>query len=189
MSARRRTVGAIAVAGLLAAAHAGCSAEYVLQTKHLDEASSLTGRGMAPDHIAIQAAEPHEKPRFLRYQRLPLLSDVPGQATVRVRMADSHAQRVAGTTLFVFGLVHLVALAAHIGGEAAAAHSCAANPSCLNEDFSLIITGPILGTIGFSLLIPGIALMARGYGAPRDVPAGRADFTYVGDPVQGPAGP
>lgn len=188
MNERRRAAGAVAVAGLLAAASAGCSEEYMLRADHLAAARTLSETGTSPQRIAILATAPAGEPRFLRYQRLPLLAVAPGQAA-RVRMADSHAQRVAGTTLFVIGLAHLAGLAAHIGFEVVSARSCAASPTCYGEDFSLIFTGPILGTLGFSMLIPGIVLMAQGYGAPRDVKAGRADFTYVGDPSLRPPGP
>ena len=84
-----------------------------------------------------------------------------------------------GTTLFAIGLVHLVALAGQIAGTAASSASCAKDPYCMNEDWSLLISGPILGTVGLSLTIPGISLMVSGYGFPRDVQPGRPDLTYV----------
>ena len=183
VSARSHAARTLTVAGLLATTSAGCTAEYVLRTEHLAAASSLTAQGTPPDRIAVLAAEPNEEPRFLRYNRLKIPPPVPGRSTVRLRTTDSHAQRVAGTTLFVIGLAHLAGLAAHIGYEVVSARSCLP-PTCLNEDFSLIFTGPILGTLGFSMLIPGIALMGTGFGAARDVKAGRADFTYLGDPLQ-----
>ena len=165
---------------LLCATLSGCSEDYVLRGDHLAQLRSERERGVPAERLAIAAQDSADRQRFLRANYLPELPPLQSASTqVKIRHPDSRARRITGTTLFAFGLVHLVALAGQIAGTAASSASCAKDPYCMNEDWSLLISGPILGTVGLSLTIPGISLMVSGYGFPRDAQPGRPDLTYV----------
>ena len=174
---RLLTVGLAAVSVM---ASGGCSEEYLLRADHLAMARNEIAAGAPPERLVVAAKDSTSRETLLRYSRLPELPLVSGdQTVVKVRSKDSRAQRIAGTTLFTIGLAHLVALAGHGLGFLASARSCSATPGCINEDFSLLISGPVLGSIGLSLLVPGIALMSTGYGSPRDAQPGRSDLIYI----------
>lgn len=167
------------VAALLGMAATGCMQTYYIRSGHWLAAEDARARGIDAKNIAVPAQEPSGKPRALRLHRLPppvaLLTPGLGQ----VRVSDGKAQRAAGTTLFVLGLAHWIVIAGQIGA-AATSHLRCTYP-CMNEGYSLLFTGPILGTAGLSLLIPGITLMAKGFGAPTDIAPGRPGILYVGE--------
>lgn len=158
----------------------GCSEDYVLRGDHLAQLRSERERGVPVERLAIAAKDSADRQRFLRARYLPELPPLQSAATqVQINHPDSRAKRIAGTTLFAIGLVHLIALTGQVAGTYASSARCAKDPYCMNEDFSLLISGPILGTIGLSLTIPGIALMVSGYSHPRDAQPDRPELFYV----------
>jgi hypothetical protein len=173
-------VALASVTALLSATLSGCTEDYVLRGDHLAQLRTEQARGVPAERLAISAQDGADRQRFLRASYLPELPPVSSpQTLVTINHTDSRAKRITGTTLFALGLAHLVALAGHLGATAAAAASCSKDPYCINEDWSPVISGPILGTAGLSLAIPGIVLMVSGYSHPRDAQPGQPDLLYV----------
>lgn len=156
----------------------GCSQEYLIRGDHLAVARAAVEQGVPPKQVAVPAIDSTGRESYRRYDRLPELPLLPPEQKVVVKSKDSRAQRIGGTTLFTIGALHLLGLGIHAVAFASAAAHCKP-PYCMNEDFSLVITGPLLGSIGLSLAIPGAVLMGQGYGAPRDVRPRRFDFLYA----------
>lgn len=183
MIAQGRSISVLVVTGLLSAEISGCSEQYTVRTEYLAAAHALSQQTVPPERIAVLAAAPHGEQLYLRYSKLTPGSAPSAGGTSKVLASESAGQRRTGTVLFVLGLLHLAGLAAHIGYEVVSARNCLATPGCIDEDFSPLITGPVLGVPGFALLVTGIGLMAKGYGSPSDVSSGRTDFSYLGSVV------
>lgn len=158
---------------------AGCMRSYLVPYDGLVEADHDVAAGADPNRIAVRAvaspARPEEPATCLRRSHLPR---VPPRTSdlLEVRAADSHAERVGGTIMTSMGASLYLGLITHVVYSAAAARACEARPDCLNEDWSLMITAPVLGILGSSMLAPGITLAARGFGRPSDAyPRGSVD--------------
>lgn len=171
---------------LLAAtvAGTGCATkEYVIERDAWAEAQALAASGTPAPSIAVAAREegPDGKRLELRLSRVRAPRhdmDLPCNP-VHVNAPDSARQRRAGLGLTVTGSVILTALFAYGAGEVAAADRCAANPRCLNEDFSMLIVAPILSVVGAALVIPGAAELVAGHHRRADIPPGDPRFRHV----------
>ncbi len=174
-----RSVGASLLLAGLVIHSVGCSQDYMIRGDQLAMAHTAVNQGVPAKQVAVPSIDSTGRESYRRYDRLPELPLVPAEHKIVVRQSDSRAQRIGGTTLFTFGALHLFGLGIHAAVFFANSSACSRNPRCINEDFSLVITGPILGSIGLSLAIPGAVLMGQGYGAPRDVRPRRFDFLYT----------
>ena len=174
-----RTAAVLLAAMGIGSQATGCSQEYLIRGDHLAVARAAVDQGILAKQIAVPAIDSTGRESYRRYDRLPSVPLVPPDQKVIVRSKDSRAQRIGGVTLFTLGALHLFGLGIHAAVYASNTARCSRNPYCMNEDFSLLLTGPLLGSIGLSLAIPGAVLMGQGYGAPRDVRPRRFDFLYA----------
>lgn len=149
----------------------GCMRTYLVPYDSLQAAEREAAAGADPERIAVRtvapASRPDEPTRCLRLSHLPRGAPRVGEL-IEVRAADSHAERIGGATMTSMGASHYLAMILHAGISIAHWNACQARPDCLSEDFSLMITLPILGIIGSSLMAPGVTLAARGYGRSSD---------------------
>ncbi len=174
----RSVCAALLVAGF-SLQSVGCSQDYLIRGDHLATAQTAVSQGVPAKQVAVPAIDSTGRESYRRFDRLPELPLVPADQKVVVRQSDSRAKRIGGTTLFTLGALHLFGLGIHAAVFFGQSASCSRNPYCINEDFSLLITGPLLGSIGLALAVPGAVLMGQGYGAPRDVRPRRFDFLYA----------
>ena len=117
--------------------------------------------------------------RFEPSGKLLIVGIVRQLCELRVCLFQESRVLLTGIELDIFTAVGDGALTGQVAGTYASSARCAKDPYCMNEDWSLLISGPILGTVGLSLTIPGISLMVSGYGFPRDAQPGRPDLRYV----------
>lgn len=171
---------------LLAAtvAGAGCATkDYLIERDAWTGAQALAASGAPASSIAVAAREdgPDGKRLELRLSRVRPPrhdTDLPCNP-VYVKAPDSARQRRAGLGLTVTGSVLWTALFAYGAGEAVTADRCAANPRCLNEDFSVLIVAPILSVVGAALVIPGAAELVAGHHRRADIPPDDPRFQHV----------
>lgn len=173
--------GVCVFALLVAVVGSGCTETFMIRGDHTANAHREAERGTPPEKLILPARDTDGHERLLRYNYLPLLPPVlSAETAVRVRLSDSRAERRSGTTLLILGLAHLAGFLGDVGSSAVESRRCSASPNCLGEGYSVLISGPILGTASLALLIPAIALLSHGYGTPRDAKPNRRDLIYVG---------
>ena len=170
---------------LVLAAQMACAPQrqYTVDRQVYEEAATLVQPQGGERDVAVAAAPLPDGmvPLYLRYRALRPLALDPTRDQVIVRATDSRRARVIGGTLLGIGLACIVSVIGSLAYDLAP-RNCPPGQVCDFIPSSLFI-GPVLGSAGLGLLIPGAVLLGKGTRGRADVPLGRSGFRYLPAPV------
>lgn len=157
--------------------------QYVVERQVYEEAATLVQPQGVERDVAVAAAPlaPGTQPLYLRYRAMRPLSLDPTRDQLVVRAPDSRRARVIGGTLLGIGLACIVAVFGSLAYDIAPRPY---TPGHVNDFIpSSLFIGPILGSVGLGLGIPGAVFLGKGTRGRADMRPGRPGFRYLPEPI------
>jgi hypothetical protein len=157
--------------------------QYTVARGVYEEAATLV-QPQGPEWDVAVAAAPlgaDASPVYLRYRALRPLSLDPTRDQLVVSAPDSRRARIIGGTLLGIGLACIIAVFGSLAYDIAP-RNCPPRQVCDFIPSSLFI-GPVLGSVGLGLTIPGAVFLGKGTRGRADVRPGRPGFRYLPGPA------